>query len=142
MLTCWLRRRREPGKKCVWERAWSLRRGPDSSILQALCPQTAPGIRKAGSDRPAWLEPSANWCLLPRSNRLPYKSANRCSCAGACLFGCCRGFTIISPTLRGQIKEDGVQGSPRFCFPGVCLFNFHCSLLIICFSLLNLLTLT
>lgn len=63
VLACWLgsveaaaeevvveagRRGGESQGNCGWaregERAWRLRQGPDSSSLQALCPQTAPGI--------------------------------------------------------------------------------------------------
>lgn len=39
--------------------------GPDSSGLQALCPQTAVGIRKTGSIRRAWLKLTAVCKLVP-----------------------------------------------------------------------------
>ncbi len=65
MLACWLGRLRQRQKRWRWrwrgsmegarEIAGGLEKGrepgvsgPDSSSLRALCPQTAPGIRKTG----------------------------------------------------------------------------------------------
>lgn len=42
---------------------------PDSSGLQALCPQTAPGIRETGSISQAWLKLSEVFKLVPAAQK-------------------------------------------------------------------------
>lgn len=64
-------RRGEPGRSRLGEgRGERLAgSGPDSSGLQALCPQTAVGIRKTGSIRRAWLKLTAVCILVPAAQK-------------------------------------------------------------------------
>lgn len=100
--------------------------GPDSSSLQAPCPQNSTRHQNDRRNQPSLAEAKCSMqtcvCCPEAILSLTYKSGYRCSCFAVHKLGSCHHLTIISRTVGGKTKEE--------YFSELLLFYFHFSLIL------------